>query len=80
MQPQFKLELKREDKEKPVKLIRKQSSAIRSAYIQSAWQVPKVALLFLLLGNVLPRDFSLLKPVLVERIRNWVKGRVLSKI
>ena len=30
--PQFKLELKKEDKEKLIKLIRKQSSAIRVAY------------------------------------------------
>ncbi|MFZ8785604.1 hypothetical protein [Thermocrinis sp.] len=29
---QFKLELKREDKEKLIKLMRKQSSAIRTAY------------------------------------------------
>jgi hypothetical protein len=29
---QFKLELKREDKEKLIKLMRKQSSAIRVAY------------------------------------------------
>jgi IS605 OrfB family transposase len=33
---------------------------------QSAWQVLKVALLFPILGKVLPRDLSPLKPVLVE--------------
>jgi len=32
----------------------------------SAWQVLKVALLFPILGKVLPRDLSPLKPVLVE--------------
>jgi len=32
----------------------------------SAWQVLKVALLFPILGRVLPRDLSPLKPVLVE--------------
>jgi hypothetical protein len=31
-----------------------------------AWQVLKVALLFPILGRVLPRDLSPLKPVLVE--------------
>jgi IS605 OrfB family transposase len=34
--------------------------------LQSAWQVLKVALLFPILGKVLPRDLSPLKPVLVE--------------
>ncbi|MCC6063145.1 MAG: IS200/IS605 family accessory protein TnpB-related protein [Thermocrinis sp.] len=33
---------------------------------RSAWQVLKVALLFPILGKVLPRDLSPLKPVLVE--------------
>ena len=33
---------------------------------QIAWQVLKVALLFPILGKVLPRDLSPLKPVLVE--------------
>jgi len=33
---------------------------------QSAWQVLKVALLFPILGRILPRDLSPLKPVLVE--------------
>jgi hypothetical protein len=43
---------------------------------QVAWQVLKVALLFSILGKVLPRDFSPLKPVLVEgvwdRVRSWL--------
>jgi len=34
--------------------------------LQSAWQVLKVALLFPILGRVLPRDLSPLKPLLVE--------------
>jgi len=34
----------------------------------SAWQVLKVALLFPILGKVLPRDLSPLKPVLVEGV------------
>jgi hypothetical protein len=54
---QFKLELKKEDKEKLIKLMRKQSSAIR-----------KVALLFPILGKVLP--------ILVE----WVWDRVRSRL
>jgi hypothetical protein len=40
---------------------------------QSAWQVLKVALLFPILGKVLPRDLSPLKPVLVERA--WERER-----
>jgi len=36
--------------------------------LQSAWQVLKVAFLFPILGKVLPRDFSPLKPVLVEGV------------
>jgi hypothetical protein len=74
---QFKLELKRENREKLVQLMRKQSSAIRVAYrrllinlVQSlqsepsgcegangrnfTWQVLRVALLFPILGKVLP--------------------------
>jgi len=74
---QLRLELKEEDKEKLIKFMRKQSSAIRVAYrrllinlVQSlqgkpsgcegangrnpAWQVLKVALLFPILGKVLP--------------------------
>jgi len=35
---------------------------------QIAWQVLKVALLFPILGRVLPRDLSPLKPVLVEGV------------
>ena len=54
---QFKLELKKEDKEKLIKLMRKQSSAIR-----------KVALLFPILGKVLP--------ILVEVVWDKVRSRL----
>ena len=73
---QFKLELRKEDREKLTKLMRKQSSAIRVAY-NSAWQVLKVALLFPILGKVLPRDLSPLKPVLVEGVWDRVRSRLV---
>jgi len=41
-----------------------------------AWQVLKVALLFPILGRVLPRDLSPLKPILVE----WAWDRVRSRL
>jgi IS605 OrfB family transposase len=41
--------------------------------LQSAWQVLKVALLFPILGKVLPRDLSPLKPVLVEGVWDRVR-------
>jgi hypothetical protein len=44
---------------------------------QSAWQVLKVALLFPILGRVLPRDFSPLKPVLVEGAWDRVRSRLV---
>jgi hypothetical protein len=56
---QFRIELKKEDKEKLIKLMRKQSSAIR-----------KVALLFPILGKVLP--------ILVEGVRDRVRSRLAS--
>ena len=40
---------------------------------QVAWQVLKVALLFPILGKVLPRDLSPLKPVLVEGVWDRVR-------
>ncbi len=62
--------------------MRKQSSAIRTAYLQSAWQVLKVALLFPIFGRVLPRDLPPLKPVLMEgawdRVRRSNGGVPLS--
>jgi IS605 OrfB family transposase len=42
---------------------------------QVAWQVLKVALLFTILGKVLPRDLSPLKPVLVEGVWDRVRSR-----
>jgi len=39
----------------------------------SAWRVLKVAFLFPILGKVLPRDLSPLKPILVEGV--WVRER-----
>jgi IS605 OrfB family transposase len=45
--------------------------------LQSAWQVLKVALLFLILGRVLPRDLSPLKPVLVEGMWDRVRSRLV---
>ncbi len=43
--------------------------------LQSAWQVLKVALLFPILGQVLPRGLSPLKPVLVEGVWDRVRSR-----
>jgi len=43
---------------------------------QIAWQVLKVALLFPILGKVLPRDLSPLKPVLVEGVWDRVRSRL----
>jgi hypothetical protein len=41
------------------------------------WQVLKVALLFPILGKVLPRDLSPLKPVLVEGVWDRVRSRLV---
>ncbi len=43
----------------------------------SAWQVLKVALLFPILGKVLPRDLSPLKPLLVEGVWDRVRSRLV---
>jgi len=42
-----------------------------------AWQVLKVVLFFPILGKVLPRDSSPLKPVLVEGVWDRVRGRLV---
>ncbi len=42
----------------------------------SAWQVLRVALLLPILGKVLPRDLSPLKPVLVEGVWDRVRSRL----
>jgi len=44
---------------------------------QSAWQVLRVAFLFPVLGKVLPRDLSPLKPVLVEGAWDRVRSRLV---
>jgi IS605 OrfB family transposase len=44
---------------------------------QVAWQVLKVALFFPILGRVLPRDLSPLKPVLVEGVWDRVRSRLV---
>ena len=59
---QFKLELKREDKEKLIKLMRKQFSAIRTAYNML---------------KVLPMELSPLKPMLVEGVWDRVRSRLV---
>ncbi|MFZ8860570.1 MAG: IS200/IS605 family accessory protein TnpB-related protein [Thermocrinis sp.] len=43
----------------------------------SAWQVLRVVLLFPILGKVLPRDLSPLKPVLVEGVWDRVRSRLV---
>ncbi|WP_299199989.1 IS200/IS605 family accessory protein TnpB-related protein [Thermocrinis sp.] len=45
--------------------------------LQSAWQVLKVAFLFPILGQILPRDLSPLKPVLVEGVCDRVRSRLV---
>ncbi len=45
--------------------------------LQSAWQVLKVAFLFPILGRILPRDLSPLKPVLVEGVWDRVRSRLV---
>ncbi|MFZ8787567.1 IS200/IS605 family accessory protein TnpB-related protein [Thermocrinis sp.] len=44
--------------------------------LQSAWQVLRVAILFPILGKVLPRDLSPLKLVLVEGVWDRVRSRL----
>jgi hypothetical protein len=45
--------------------------------LQSAWQVLRVVLLFPILGRILPRDLSPLKPVLVEGVWDRVRSRLV---
>jgi hypothetical protein len=59
---QFKLKLKKEDKEKLIKLMRKQSSAIRTAYNML---------------KVLPMELFPLKPMLVEGVWDRVRSRLV---
>jgi IS605 OrfB family transposase len=70
----------------PIQSLQSESSGCEGAYgrnpeqgrvakttLQSAWQVLKVALLFPILGKVLPRDLSPLKPILVEGVWDRVR-------
>jgi hypothetical protein len=41
------------------------------------WQVLRVAILFPILGRILPRDLSPLKPVLVEGVWDRVRSRLV---
>jgi IS605 OrfB family transposase len=50
---------------------------IAKTTLQSAWQVLRVALLFPILGKVLPRDLSPLKPILVEGAWDRVRSRLV---
>jgi len=51
-----------------------QGRGIKASFV--AWQVLRVALLFPILGKVLPRDLSPLKPVLVEGVWDRVRNRL----
>jgi hypothetical protein len=44
---------------------------------ETSWQVLRVALLFPILGRVLPRDLSPLKPILVEGAWDRVRSRLV---
>jgi len=50
---------------------------VEKTTLQSAWQVLRVALLFPILGKVLPRDLSPLKPVLVEGAWDRMRKRLV---
>ena len=82
---QFKLELKRGDKEKLIKLMRKQSSGRnpekgkveKKTILQSALRVLKVAPSFPIFGKVLQRDLSPLKPLSVQEAWDRVRIRLV---
>ncbi|MFZ8787937.1 hypothetical protein [Thermocrinis sp.] len=81
---QFKLELKRGDKEKLIKLMRKQSSGrnpekgrVEKTILQSALRVLKVAPSFPIFGKVLRRDLSPLKPLSVQGAWDRVRSRLV---
>jgi Hypothetical protein len=61
-----------------IQSLQSESSSCEGAYGRNpAWQVLKVALLFPILGKVLPRDLSPLKPVLVEGVWDRVRSRLV---
>jgi Hypothetical protein len=61
-----------------IQSLQSESSSCGGAYGRNpAWQVLKVALLFPILGRILPRDLSPLKPVLVEGVWDRVRSRLV---
>jgi hypothetical protein len=61
-----------------IQSLQSKSNSCEGAYGRNpAWQVLKVALLFPILGKVLPRDLSPLKPLLVEGVWDRVRGRLV---
>jgi IS605 OrfB family transposase len=61
-----------------IQSLQSEPSSCEGAYGRNpAWQVLKVALLFPILGKVLPRDLSPLKPVLVEGAWDRVRSRLV---
>jgi len=61
-----------------IQSLQSELSGCEGAYGRNpAWQVLEVALLFPVLGRVLPRDLSPLKPVLVEGVWDRVRSRLV---
>jgi IS605 OrfB family transposase len=61
-----------------IQSLQSEPSGCEGAYGRNlAWRVLKVALLFPILGRVLPRDLSPLKPVLVEGVWDRVRNRLV---
>jgi IS605 OrfB family transposase len=61
-----------------VQSLQSEPSSCEGAYGRNpAWQVLRVALLFPILGRVLPRDLSPLKPILVEGVWDRVRSRLV---
>jgi hypothetical protein len=61
-----------------IQSLQSEPSGCEGAYGRNpAWQVLKVALLFPILGRILPRDLSPLKPVLVEGAWDRVRSRLV---
>ena len=61
-----------------IQSLQSESSSCEGAYGRNpAWQVLRVALLFPILGRVLPKDLSPLKPVLVEGAWDRVRSRLV---
>jgi IS605 OrfB family transposase len=61
-----------------IQSLQSEPSGCEGAYGRNpAWQVLRVAILFPILGKVLPRDLSPLKPVLVEGVWDRVRSRLV---